>query len=460
MPDDLRCAELNASTSFDYIAPELITSDKYNCSADYWSLGIIAYEMATGTKPFAAHLPSGQWVLRVRDKKSNHITIVEKDDGEFIYSDRIMPENKLSLKFAEMLEAWLRIALEWHPKQRGMVFEQTNGSNQEATAPVQRLKFFDSLDQLEQTKILIIFMLTSHRSLSMAIDTNTTYDDILAFIETEAKIPKSKCHLIRSNDTISPIDKDSKPIELFAGNDNDRPMLYVNQIGGIGSTSTSNLASLDAEPTIAIEIPASVRNVLLNHEQRLKVHSLRKFAADTLHFVQRENQTYQWCLYGWLNYALQLNQAIESSRQDVRQMQCQVYGLKGALELYDQTLNVSEASCEIGEDTIAKFTEQRTKIATNIQLLVDACEKIVNRYESVNRRSRDASQNELLLKYRETGDLYDVANVVRAYDTLRAQINNKKFVDKPHFELFQCAYKCLKRRDTFLRNKNFVELQR
>lgn len=37
---------------------------------------------------------------------------------------------------------------------------------------------------------------------------------------------------------------------------------------------------------------------------------------------------------------------------------------------------------------------------------------------------------------------------------------NKKFVDKPHFELFQCAYKCLKRRDQLLHNKEFIELQR
>lgn len=33
-------------------------------------------------------------------------------------------------------------------------------------------------------------------------------------------------------------------------------------------------------------------------------------------------------------------------------------------------------------------------------------------------------------------------------------------VEKPHFELFQCAYKCLKRRDQLLLCKEYVELQK
>lgn len=75
------------------------------------------------------------------------------------------------------------------------------------------------------------------------------------------------------------------------------------------------------------------------------------------------------------------------------------------------------------------------------------------------RRSRDAYQSDIVDK-RATQDNFDIVNATKAFDAVRVQIMNKKFVEKPHFELFQCAYKCLKRRDQLLRSKEFVELQR
>lgn len=36
----------------EYMAPEVILGKKYNQSVDYWSLGIVAYEMSVGGQPF------------------------------------------------------------------------------------------------------------------------------------------------------------------------------------------------------------------------------------------------------------------------------------------------------------------------------------------------------------------------------------------------------------------------
>lgn len=105
------------------------------------------------------------------------------------------------------------------------------------------------------------------------------------------------------------------------------------------------------------------------------------------------------------------------------------------------------------------WLDQHTKLSLNIHLLVDACEKITTRYQSIYRRSRDAYQSEILEK-RNAQDYYDIVNAVKAFDAVRAQIMNKSFVEKPHFELFQCVYKCLKRRDQIVRQKEFVDLTR
>ena len=37
-----------------YMAPEVVKEEPYNHSADLWSLGVILYELATGTPPFTA----------------------------------------------------------------------------------------------------------------------------------------------------------------------------------------------------------------------------------------------------------------------------------------------------------------------------------------------------------------------------------------------------------------------
>lgn len=38
----------------DYMAPEIMTSSGYTCSADWWSLGIVTHELMTGNTPFRA----------------------------------------------------------------------------------------------------------------------------------------------------------------------------------------------------------------------------------------------------------------------------------------------------------------------------------------------------------------------------------------------------------------------
>lgn len=45
----------------EYVAPELLITDKYSNSVDYWSFGIIAFEVIAGVRPFVPHMPLAQW---------------------------------------------------------------------------------------------------------------------------------------------------------------------------------------------------------------------------------------------------------------------------------------------------------------------------------------------------------------------------------------------------------------
>lgn len=59
----LDCHSLKASVvgTVEYVAPELLFTDKYSCTVDYWSFGIIAFEIITGKRPFIPHMPLATW---------------------------------------------------------------------------------------------------------------------------------------------------------------------------------------------------------------------------------------------------------------------------------------------------------------------------------------------------------------------------------------------------------------
>lgn len=347
----MRSIEASLVGTMEYIAPELITSEKYSCSVDYWSLGVIGYEIIAGTRPFVPHLPLAQWMLRVRDKKSEHIAITECDSGNFFYSNKIAAESHITASLSHLLVDWLRLALEWNPKQRGNTFEFAKPKSVSFTdadeperdspqvpiqAPVKTLKFFNTLDDVLSRKILSLFVIDTQRRLSIEITDATTMDELYAFVQRETNIPKEKCHLIIPLENLSAdIRKLKRAADLYFDGHYDKPMVYVHELISLDEMSAKGGVK---ESTVAVELPESVRGVLTNHEQKMKVHTLRKFANDTLYFVRLENEKYKLSLDGCFNYALQLNHEVEICRKDVTELNALIHGLNGAAELYERTL--------------------------------------------------------------------------------------------------------------------------
>lgn len=454
-PIDLQHIELG---KLSYVAPELIinTTENYGCSVDYWSFGVMVYEIITGSKPFVPHLPLAQWMLCVRQKKSMHISIYEDNNGEYVFTNRIPAENHISSKLVQLFEHWFQLAFEWSPKQRGHIFEKpdSNGlqeNDDDSIAPVQVLKFFQSLDEIVAKKILTIFVLTTHMYLSMEVNDDTKMDDLLDYIEQKAGIPASMCHIVMSrseNDIeIDVKNNANKPIDFYADECTNEPMIYVIQL-----TNEKHVNEKEAE-IMSANVPLIVHNVLSNPEKPLKLHTLRQFARSALYFVRHEKASHQRCLNGWFDFATQLNHDIEECQQSVHRMQRLIYGVSGALEIYNSTLKMANANSIAHDD---KWLE---KITQNIERLVSACDKITVRHSSLHRRSREVCQNELLSK-RNAQDYYDIVNLTKAYAVLHEQIIRNNLPSKPHFELYQCVCKCLKKRDILLRNNAFIEMKR
>lgn len=464
-PLDVQCAEMSKTMA--YTAPESIINGSEKCgpAVDYWSFGTIAYELVTGVRPFVPHLPLAQWMLRVRGKKSEHISIYETNDGEMVYSNRIWPSNQLSSGFVAALEQWLRLALEWNPKQRGCVFEKSrrnsNDQAEQQTAPVQVLKFFDTIDEVLAQKLLTIFTLSNHKWISMPVTERTTMDDLNAFVERHTAIPAGAYHLtstVEGQTRWNCCEQPDKPIDFYRDDDDaddctDRPMIFVTQSKSIVCDDDA----ADNSNIFPTTIPITVQNVLKNPEKPLKCHSLERFARDALHFIRMENRKYQISLSGWFRFAEQSNHAIEQCEAAVRQMQSSIYGLVGALDLFKMTMKM--ARDQQSAPLIAHEFGSVTKIAQNSECLKNACDKIALRYHSLCRRCRELCQHEWFAK-RNVHNFYDTTTVAKVYATLCSRIARDTIPMKPHFELFKCIFKCLKQRDHLLRNSAFCELKR
>lgn len=131
-----------------YIAPEIFQSSrKYNYLVDYWSLGIVAFEITTGIRPFAAvsWQEIHQHAPELMKRNDGIIYAVRTPQG--IEYSREMPDRPIQKRFKQDLTMWLRTVLSFNPEQRNP--DPKNSSLDEMLAMLNRrvVQVFDTTTQ-------------------------------------------------------------------------------------------------------------------------------------------------------------------------------------------------------------------------------------------------------------------------------------------------------------------------
>ncbi|XP_054918926.1 inhibitor of nuclear factor kappa-B kinase subunit alpha-like isoform X1 [Dermacentor andersoni] len=101
-----------------YLAPELFEKKPYTRAVDLWSLGILAYEVIVGQRPFSPTASPAQWIPLVHNKKSGDIRGDIAPNGERCYWKTLPVETCLTSVFKKDIEEWLQVLLETKPDQR------------------------------------------------------------------------------------------------------------------------------------------------------------------------------------------------------------------------------------------------------------------------------------------------------------------------------------------------------
>ncbi|XP_053673384.1 inhibitor of nuclear factor kappa-B kinase subunit beta [Anopheles nili] len=476
---------LNASLvgTVEYIAPDLIYCDRYNCSVDYWSMGIIGFEIVTGVRPFIPHAPITRWMMHVQQKKSADIAITEDSRENYTYHTEMFAENHISISLRKQLERWLVLALEWNPKRRGyaphtvspiagagesisngdtlpkvVTFapEKENGNG--SPAPSMVLKIFSLLDQILAKRFLTLFSLYDCRWIFLEVTEETSMETLCDQVYQATDIPVGEIDFILPLEQKQPrVQPDTRPIDLYLPNFYGKPMVFV-----MNRSCRASIVQRDLKPCI----PKSITDVFQNIKSKLKPHMLRHFIANAYYFIANEQRLYVLLLDGIRNYGLMLNDTIARHKDEISRMNKVVYGILGGVEYHKLTLSHARDALNTAnripsstfETARQQWDEKCARIETNVRKLAEMADKITKRYESVLKRSRDVLRHALLDDF-EQQDYFGLKNVEGRYEQSRARILERITNEKSHMDMSQAVYECLKRRDVLLRDAGFQELQ-
>ncbi|KAI4484172.1 hypothetical protein M0804_007628 [Polistes exclamans] len=174
-------ASISASIvgTLNYVAPELLCNERYSCSVDYWSLGILFYEIITGKRPFLPSMPhTVEWMQIIKNKSIDDICAYECD-GKVLFRQDIEDPIDLSSYIRSSMVKWFKIVLQWDPKKRGKQLD-VNG--------IPQLEVFKLLEPVLSQKILYVYSMYLYKIFTYIIDNNTTLSKLQLIIEKDVNI--------------------------------------------------------------------------------------------------------------------------------------------------------------------------------------------------------------------------------------------------------------------------------
>lgn len=138
-----------------YLAPELFEKKPYTRAVDLWSLGILAYEVIVGQRPFSPTASPAQWIPLVHNKKSGDIRGDIAPNGEHCYWKTLPDQTGLTSVFKKDIEEWLQVLLEAMPGQRSGLYGLT---------------VFEMLEKLLEKPTVHVFCVAEMTMVSVALE--------------------------------------------------------------------------------------------------------------------------------------------------------------------------------------------------------------------------------------------------------------------------------------------------
>lgn len=445
------CASLVGTLQ--YLAPEIIYSKTYSNSVDFWSLGLVAFELICGKRPFLPFMSPVQWMPHVKKKAHENICVYETFHGEIEYSNEIFPENSISKPFKALIEEWLRIALEWDPKLRGRdipsrVTFNIPSEQREATS---KIVIFDVLEKALAKKIVTIISIATLSHLAYVIDESTTILTVKSKIFKDTNIPVAEQILITQKNCMEPNNE-----ELVTSHWNENILFFL--------YSKTYIIKDNVEPIV----PISVQRCLEHPKALYNFKNSDNLYKNGLHFVMTQMELYDLLISG-------LYVRAEALKYEGRQLLLKHNSVDKSIGVLIAKQEVLKELVETGKEHIKSLREASTgtnllggfdksfkdsdDINERINKLQHAWSQVTVRLQSATRRSNEAISvdiNNFVAKY----NFHAVySNAYKSYLAYKKAENMNRGRDKQCQDIVKVCYDCLKIRSKILqeiRSQAFV----
>ncbi|XP_075976747.1 inhibitor of nuclear factor kappa B kinase subunit beta [Anticarsia gemmatalis] len=445
------CASLVGTLQ--YLAPEIIYSKTYSNSVDFWSFGLVVFELICGKRPFLPFMAPVQWMPYVKKKAHENICVYENFHGDVEYSNEIFPENYISKPFKALLEQWLQIALEWDPKLRGRVTPSRVTFNipSEQREAASKIVIFDVLEKALAKKIVKIFSVATMSQLAYEIDDSTTIQMLKTKIFNDTKIQTDEQILITQVQFMEPPNEDW--VTKY-WNENIIFFLY----------SKSYIMKDNVEPIV----PITVQRCLEHPKTMYNFKNSYNLYKDGLYFVMSQMELYDSLING-------LFVRTESLKCEGKQLLLKHNSVDKNIGNLLAKQEILKQLVDTGKEHITNLRESSTgtnllggfdkafkdsdDITERIGKLQNAWSQLTVRLQSATRRSNEAVTGEInnfVAKY-NFQTVY--TNAYKAFIAYKKAETMNRGREKQCQDIVKVCYDCLKLRSKILqeiRSQAFV----
>lgn len=392
-----------------YLAPEILYSKTYSNSVDFWSFGLVAFEIICGLRPFLPNMAPVQWMPHIKKKAQENICVYETFHGDIEYSNEIFPENHISKPFKTLIEKWLRVSLEWDPKLRGRASPSKVTFNlpEEKEIANSNVILFSFLEEILAKRIIKIFSVSTLKQIAYEIDENITVGALKSRIQKDTNIPIEDQILI-SKLTYTDVANDDLVSRHW--NDQGNMALYL--------YNRTHIIKENVEPSV----PKAVQRSLEHPKATYNFNNSQNLYKNGFYFVMNQMEIYDALVTGLFVRA-------ESLKQESRQ-----------LLLKHNNVDKNMGKLVTKQETVIKMIETGKKHINNLKEnstgtnYLGGFEKLFNDSDDLTEKINKLQNAWSLLTVR----LQSAAR--RSNEVLSADLNN--FVAKYNFQaIFLAAQK-------------------
>ncbi|XP_037821098.1 inhibitor of nuclear factor kappa-B kinase subunit beta [Lucilia sericata] len=421
-----------------YVAPEVIDPGDYTETVDYWSIGIVAYEIICGHQPFLPHQTFFNRMTNIKRKTRECIAIAEDvdhpDTENFIFIKHLPAQNHSSTIFIKKMEDWLRLTLDIDYKTRGR-----NSKNE--------LKFYTDMRSLLNKKIVTVFSLKSYEKFYYDIEAYSSLENFLQHISYDTQIDINNIFAI--NPPLHPCKNILNPLDYYVPewSDISNPlnppvMLFV------GEFLIQSELNINEEKHFLISDTIKSCVNINPQEGNIPVWLLQQFEKD-VHFMLTKEQHYLVCyLMGLENYVIEIEHNVFKYKDEINKLIKKTSELVGSVKYSNIFLNefLNIQNGQIANSTI----DMAQKINTQCQDFEANIVPMLSRlYTEILQTFRDLANNTIYKEVREQ-DIFELLKY-RKYLNYEYPLNQR-------LENAQCAFdKCIHEFISFTKSSKWKE---